>query len=152
MPKNVYGISDFMKNILTLLFVCCFSAMSIAQTTTNSSKKEATPKTYNIVTPGSYEANIVIGKIIINKIQVKEGNTSAYTSRYTLVIPSDKPEGKDKIVEMKLSRQFFESVFLKATPDLSAKSAELTKYVIDRNMHLNDEKDWVSVVKYYNSL
>lgn len=141
-----------MKNILTLVSVCFVSATTFAQTSTSNTKKEAQPKTYNIVTPGSYEANIVIGKVSINKIQVREGNSASYTSKYTLIVPSDKTESKDKIIEMKLSRQFFETVFLKATPDLSAKSAELTRYVIERNMHLDDEKDWISIVRYYNSL
>ena len=128
------------------------SLYTFAQVTTSAAKKEATPKTYNIVSPGSYEATIVSGKASISKLQVKEGSGNAYISKYSLLIEADKPDGKEKVIEMKLSKQYFETVFLNASPDISQKSARLTKYVSDRNMLLTDEKDWILLVKYYNSL
>ncbi len=141
-----------MKSIFLILALSSFTIYSFSQVTTASTKKETAPKTYNIVTPGTYEANIVTGRASISKLQVKENSSNAYTSKYSLVIAADKPEGKEKVIEMKLSKQYFETIFLKASPDISQKSALLTKYVSDRNMPLTDEKDWILLVKYYNSL
>ena len=53
---------------------------------------------------------------------------------------------------MKLSKDFYETIFLKASPEISDKSASLNKFVTERNISLADEKGWIEIIRYFNAL
>lgn len=147
-----------MKSKYFLILFLVTGLIANAQKAANSPKASATkssavtPQTFNIVGPTNYESSLIQGKLTLNKKFAKDAGTSGYTLSYSLVSSNEKSPIKDKPLEMKLSKDFYETVFLKASPEIADKSAYLNKFVSDRNISLADEKGWVEVIRYFNAL
>ena len=147
-----------MKSKYFLILFLVTGLIANAQKAANSPKASATkssavtPQTFNIVGPTNYESSLIQGKLTLNKKFAKDAGTSGYALSYSLVSSNEKSPIKDKPLEMKLSKDFYETVFLKASPEIADKSAYLNKFVSDRNISLADEKGWVEVIRYFNAL
>ena|GEM_PF-950601 len=147
-----------MKSKYFLIFFLLTGLVSNAQKTANSPKANATksnvvtPQTFNVVGPTNYESSLIQGKLTLNKKFAKDAGNSGYTLSYTLISSNEKSPIKDKPLEMKLTKDFYETIFLKASPEISDKSASLNKFVTERNISLSDEKGWIEIIRYFNAL
>lgn len=120
----------------------------------NGSKQASPPRTITNVTPFSYESAIVQGKLNLNKTFNREQNGTDYTLSYNLTASSENsnPFNNGKPLEIKLTKDFFDGVFLKASADIAGRSSLLAKFVQEKNILLTGEKGWISVISYYNDL
>ena len=147
-----------MKSKYFLILFLLTGLIANAQKAANSPKANATksstvtPQTFNIVGPTNYESSLIQGKLILYKKFAKDAGNSGYTLSYSLTSSNEKSPIKDKPLEMKLSKDFYETVFLKASPEIADKSAYLNKFVSERNISLADEKGWIEVIRYFNAL
>ena len=146
-----------MKKRYILLSILLIGGIANAQQNTNATKqptaKEVKPKTFNVVNPNNYESSLVQGKLILNKKIEKIQNSNSFSSpSYTIISSNESSSLKEKPLEIKLSNQFFETVFLRATTEISDKSAYLIKFVQVNKISLNDEKGWIELIKFYNNL
>lgn len=146
-----------MKKRYILLSILLTGGIANAQQNTNATKqpttKEVKPKTFNVVNPNNYESSLVQGKLILNKKIERIQNSNSFSSpSYTIISSNESSSLKEKPLEIKLSNQFFETVFLRATTEISDKSAYLIKFVQVNKISLNDEKGWIELIKFYNNL
>ena len=140
-----------MKRECILVSFLLISVITNAQLNAPVPKKDF-PKIYNEVIPLIFESGVVQGKLNLNKIFSKNTNSNTYNLTYTVSITDINNSAKEKSLQLKLSKEFFESGFLSFSPEISDKSAYLRKFVQDKNLSLTEEKEWVTLIKYFNYL
>ena len=147
-----------MKRKYLLLFlmlpagVICYAQQTNPAKKTAVSRKEVTPKVYSAVSPGMVQSSLVEGKVTLYKSFLKDPNSDAFKLVYTMLSSNSNSPASEKPVEIKLTKEYFETVFLRSTTDIANKSAYLNKFVQDKKLTLSDEKSWISVIGFYNDL
>jgi hypothetical protein len=99
----------------------------------------------------SFETNLVPGRLSLTKA-FQKGDGQVFEVAYALVKNNDASFNNRKPVRIALNRKSFDSVFTKVSSEVAGKFNILNKYVQDNSLSLNEEKGWISLVKYYNSL
>jgi hypothetical protein len=143
-----------MKRIFILLIVAAVGVNANAQTIkTNASTTPPVAAAPAVAREGiltAFESTLVAGQLSLSKV-INKGDGQQFETYYTLR-NADKLFNNRKPVRIGLSRQSFDSVFTRGAGEIAGKWNILNKYVTDNNISLNDEKGWISVIKYYNSL
>ena len=126
--------------------------MANAQTST-ASKKADPPLIARSATILYFESTLASGKLNFCKTMTRDQETSNTSLSYMLSVSENtKTFNNGKPLGIKLSRDFFEGAFMRSSPEIADKSAALTRFVQDKNISLTDEKGWISLINYYNSL
>ncbi|MEN9684773.1 MAG: hypothetical protein RLZZ28_559 [Bacteroidota bacterium] len=139
--------------VFTGMFFCAISQSKTNGTASKNSttKPPAQTKTAAIATPTEFESQIVYGKLILTKTII-QGDGQVATIRYTLSNFTDRSLNNRKPISVAISKNSFDSVFTKTTAELAAKYPSLNKFIAEKNISLADEKGWIAVLNYYNSL
>ena len=125
----------------------------IVSAQTDSSVPTAKKSQSTTVSPTSFESSLVQGKLALLKVFTKEGANSEFSLVYKVVSYSNTGLlNNGKPVSIRLNQQSLDSLFTRTSPELSAKSASIKKYVLDNKISLTEEKGWVSVLNYFNRL
>lgn len=143
---------QIMKRNYFLLSFLLFGFVANAQTATTAKKAEP-PLIARTASLISFEATLVSGKLNLFKTLTRDPETSNTSLSYILT-GSENPKNfnSGKPLGIKLSRDFFDGAFMRSSPEIADKFASLTRFVQDKNLSLNDEKGWISLINYYNSL
>jgi hypothetical protein len=147
-----------MKKMFFLFLVLFTGLFAHAQTegkTTGNVLKAAAPVSKKIEvakegTVASFETNLVPGDLTLTKAY-RKGDGQAFETVYALK-SKDPAFNNRKPVRIGLSRKSFDSVFTYVSAEMSAKRVILDKYITDQKISLDNEKGWVALVRYYNSL
>jgi hypothetical protein len=141
-----------MKKIPILLIFVLAAAFSNAQKT-NSTKSADGVRVVVTVTPNVFESNLAAGKLNLLKTLTIDQQGSAPKISYSLAGSSIfKSFNSGKPLEIKLSKNSFEGALLRALGDTGDKSSALTQFVQQKNLSLDDEKEWIALINYYNNL
>lgn len=98
-----------------------------------------------------YEATIAAGRLSLAKVITAEEGEPVVQG-YTLTLYSDNSFNNRKPVKIGLSRKSFDSVFTRGSAEMVAKYPKLNKYVTDNKLSLSEEKGWISIIEYFNTL
>ncbi len=137
-----------MKKIIIACFSLFIAAGLQAQNGSNS-KTSATGLNPRDVTytPTGVESNLTAGNMTLVR-ELRKGKDDQVVSFYYISVLDTRSLKK---VYVSLSKQSFDSVFTKTTPELSAKYPALNKYISDKKLQMNTEEAWISVLKQYNN-
>ena len=138
----------------TLLYIFFFSAVSLAasaQSKTNTTKATSNPKPVVNSNINTFESDIVYGKLILTKSTHQVENKELVTT-YKLLDRYDQTFNNRNPLMVTLTKQSFDNVFTNTTTDMAAKLPLLNKFIDENKLVLSEEKGWVAVVNYYNSL
>lgn len=144
----------FIKQPIMLVSFLLAGMVSYAQTgssTGSSGKVKTVDKIGPTATVTSFESSLVTGNLSLIKIFV-QGETKEFVPVYNLSKSNDPTFNNRQPVQISLSRQSFDSVFTKTNAELSGKWNLLNKYVENNKIVLSEEKGWVAVISYFNSL
>ncbi|MES2332417.1 MAG: hypothetical protein V4539_22610 [Bacteroidota bacterium] len=142
-----------MKKTILLLLIIFTGLMAEAQKiplkpAAEVSKRIEVSKEASVI---SYEMNLAAGTLTLIK-NIQKGDGQAYETIYRLVKYDDPTFNNSKPVRIGISRQSFDSVFTRGSTELAGKFKILDRYVSDNKLSMSNEKDWIAVIKYYNSL
>ena len=146
-----------MRQILILLLFSIIGLFAAAQSKTNSTTPVATTKPNVSTKPvinstiNSFETDITYGKLILSKTTKQEGNADLITS-YKVFDRNDRTFNNKKPLVITLTKQSFTTTFSNTTTEMAAKLPLLLKYIDDNKLVLTEEKGWIYVINYYNSL
>ena len=140
-----------MRHFLILLFYSIIGLVASAQSKTNSTKAVASPKPVINSTINSFETDIAYGKLILTKTTKQEGNADLITT-YKVFDRNDRTFNNRTPLMITLTKQSFNNTFSNTTTEMAAKLPLLLKYIDDNKLVLSEEKGWINVINYYNSL
>ena len=146
-----------MRQILILLLFSIIGLFAAAQSKTNSTKPVATTKPNASTKPvinstiNSFETDIAYGKLILTKTTKQEGNADLITT-YKVFDRNDRTFNNRTPLMITLTKQSFNNTFSNTTTEMAAKLPLLLKYIDDNKLVLSEEKGWINVINYYNSL
>jgi hypothetical protein len=146
----------FMKKTLLLVLVLCAGLLAVAQNAkpTNTIPRAPEVKTLTVAkeaTITGYESTIAAGRLSLAKVMTQTDGPYFKTG-YTLTLFADNSFNNRKPVKIGLSRKSFDSVFTRGSAEMNSKYPLLNKYVSDYKISLDEEKGWIAVIKYFNSL
>lgn len=140
-----------MKKIALSLIILFVAGITHAQTKTASVAPAATKVNITLL-PDSFESTLAAGKINLLKTFAVIQEGSAAKLSYSLTGSAGFRYNGGKPMDVRISRAFYDGQFLQSSADISSKSAILLKYIQDKNINLDDEKGWISLISYYNAL
>lgn len=140
----------FMKQSILLVSFLLAGMVSHGQTS-SSGKVKPVDKIGPTATVISFESSLVTGNLSLIKTFIK-GGTTEFVSVYHLSKSNDASFNNRQPVQISLSRQSFDSVFTKTNAELAGKWNQLNKYVENNKIVLSEERGWVAVISYFNSL
>ena len=140
-----------MKILLYIFFFSVVSLIASAQAKTNSTKATANLKPVLNSKINTFESDLVYGKLIFTKSTHQDENKELITS-YKLFDRNDRTFNTRKPLMVILSKQSFDNVFANTTTDMATKLPILNKFIDENKLVLSEEKGWVTVLNYYNSL
>lgn len=141
----------FMKRITIIPILLLSGFIGQAQTASQFKHVAAPPRVYASATPSSYETNLTQGKIILSKT-FKKGDTEDFETIYTLINNAGRSVDNRKPIRVAMNQRSFDSVFTRVSAEMSDKWPVLNKYITENKLSMADEKGWISVINYYNSL
>ena len=144
----------FMKQSILLVSFLLAGMVSYAQTSSSSGpsgKVKVADKIGPTATVLSFESSLVTGNLSLIKTLVK-GETKEFAPVYHLSKSNDASFNNRQPIQISLSRQSFDSVFSKTNAELAGKWNQLNKYVENNKIVLSEERGWVAVISYFNSL
>lgn len=124
---------------------------SFAQKKTTSTPATVTKAPTVNATATSFESTLVAGNLSFIKT-FQQGDGKGFVAVYSLAKTTDASFNNRKPIQISLSRQSFDSVFTKTSSDMAAKWNQLNKYIESNKILLSDEKGWMNVINYFNSL
>ena len=139
-----------MRQVFILISFLFIGFFSFAQKKT-ASAPVLPPRTVSIATATSFESTLVTGNLSFIKT-FQQGDGKDFVAVYSVAKTNDASFNNRKPIQVSLSRQSFDSVFTKTSSDLAAKWNQLNKYVESNKISLSDEKGWMNVINYFNSL
>lgn len=139
-----------MKTLLYIFFFSVVSLAASAQSKTNSTKATSNPKPVVNSNINTFESDIAYGKLILTKTLHQSENKELVTS-YKLFDRYDRNFNNRNPLMVTLSKQSFDNAFAN-TIEMAAKLPLLNKFINENKLVLSEEKGWVAVVNYYNSL
>ncbi|MEO8172849.1 MAG: hypothetical protein ABI581_07190 [Sediminibacterium sp.] len=143
------------KTFIFLLIIFC-AVFANAQSKPNP-LKAAPPvsKTIEVSKEGtvtSFETNLISGSLTLTKGYFKNVEGTAVGPVYSLIKRNDPSFNKTKPIVIGLSRKSFDSVFTYVSRETADKRIILDRYINDNKLSLNEEKGWITLIRYYNSL
>jgi hypothetical protein len=99
----------------------------------------------------SFESVLADGKLYFTRSAFANGSGGSNTV-YLIQNKANRNFNGGKPFEVKLSKDAFDTYFLKSSPELAQKWPQLVKYAQDKQLSFTDEQTWILVLKYYNSL
>ncbi len=135
------------------MIAACAGISAGAQTkTTNSTKVAAPPRTYATATPSSFRSDLISsGKVRFTKT-LKPGENNDVITIYSIRNTGERNLEQNRPIQIRLSRESFDSVFTKTSADMAARWKTLDKYITDNKLSLTEERGWVTILSYYNEL
>lgn len=100
-----------------------------------------------------FESALVSGKLTLSKVFTRDQETSNSTVSYSISATSNASQfNNGKPLDIKLNRDSFDGAFIRSSADIAGKSTQLNRFLQEKNIALTDEKGWISLIHYYNSL
>ena len=141
-----------MKRLLLLLMATAIWFAGDAQAKTNATRAaSATPKIIPTTTPTSFETNLAQGKINLTKA-FKKTDGSQFLVVYSISYATARAANNRKSMEIKLDQTSFDAIFSAPSSEMSGKTGQLNKYILDHKISLTEEKGWTDLINYYNGL
>jgi hypothetical protein len=135
--------------LLSFLFAGIFSYAQKKTTSTPVAPAKAVVSA--TATTTSFESTLVAGNLSFIKT-FQQGDGKGFVAHYSLAKTDDASFNNRKPIQISLSRQSFDSVFTKTSSDLAGKWNQVNKYIESNKILLSDEKGWMNVINYFNSL
>ncbi len=140
------------KQVFILAGFLLMGSFSFAQKKTTSAPTTPVKATVSAnATTNSFESTLVAGNLNFIKT-FQQGDGKDFVALYSLAKTNDASFNNRKPIQISLSRQSFDSVFTKTNSELAGKWNQLNKYIESNKVLLSDEKGWINVISYFNSL